>query len=152
MGLSEVIGNPAVKDSIVADCTKLIDQQVATKQGFAGIALKATYGVVKGLGANYIPGAISRLLPEAFVALDPMWKEGTVTGDPANYLIQNSARTADMILSVTDSRAAKTSNGAVRSAYQKLRKSVKGDVEAAVPGLANILATHVAASQANVSL
>jgi hypothetical protein len=76
----------------------------------------------------------------------------TVAGDPANYLIQNSARTADMILSVTDSRAAKTSNGAVRSAYQKLRKSVKGDVEAAVPGLANILATHVAASQSNVSL
>jgi hypothetical protein len=151
MGLSEAIKEPAIKDSIVADCTQLIDQQVAAKQGLSGMALKATYGVVKGIGANYVPGAIGRLLPDACTALEPMWNEGVAAGDPAHYLSENSAQAAEMILSITDARAAKTSNGVVRSAYQKLRKSVKGDIETAVPGLATILATHVPTGHANVS-
>lgn len=142
MGLSEKIQNDAVRASIADDCAKLIDQQVAAKGGLAGIAMKTAYGVIKGIGASYISGAISRLLPDTCKAIDPIWQEGTEAGDPVKYLSENSDRTADSILSVTDARIETTNNGVVSATYKKLRKSVKNDVEAAVPGLAQIINSH----------
>ena len=145
MGLSETIQDQAVRANIAQDCSQLMDEQVATKSGISGLAIKATYGVVKGVGAGYIPGAIERLLPEAFVALDPMWTEGVQSGDPVEHLIQNRSRTADMILSVTDAKIEKSSNKIVRSSYNKLRKSVKSDVEESVPGFAKIIGNYASA-------
>ncbi|MEO1521144.1 MAG: hypothetical protein AAFU78_10245 [Cyanobacteria bacterium J06633_2] len=142
MGLHETIQNKEVRTSIANDCASLIDEQVAAKSGMGGLALKATYGVVKGVGKEYIPGAIGRLLPDAFAALDPIWVEGVQSGDPVNYLSQHRTRTADMLLSVTDTRIEKSNNKIVRSAYNKLRNSVKTDVEASVPGLAKIIHSY----------
>ena len=142
MGLSEKIQDEAVRANIVADCTKLIDQQVAAKGGLSGMAMKAAYGVIKGIGADYIPGAINRMLPDTCAAIDPIWQEGTASGDPVKFLSENKDRAADSILSVTDSRIATTDNGVVSATYKKLRKSVKNDVVAAVPELATILNSH----------
>jgi hypothetical protein len=141
MALIEILNDPSLKNSFVESCTVLVDQQVAAKSGMSGLAVKTTYKVVKGVGPTYIPGAIGRLLPQLFKALDPLWIEGLESGDPVAYLTQNSARTAETILSVTDARI-QNSGGVVRSSYTKLRKSVKGDVEAAVPEIAKILGNH----------
>ena len=142
MKLSDMISDPSVKSSLVEDCTQLIDVQVANKGGISGMALKTAYKVVKGVGPTYVKGAIGRILPEAFVALDPMWNEGLEAGDPVDYLTQNRSRTADIILSVTDARVHKAS-GVVAGTYKKLRKSVKSDIEDAVPGLATIIGSHL---------
>lgn len=142
MGLSDQIKDPQVQASIAADCAKLIDEQVAAKGGISGLALKATYGVVKGLGANYVVGAIERLLPDVLVALDPIWNEGVAAGNPVEHLATRPTETADRVLSVTDARIQKTNNGVVRGAYNKLRQSVKQDVEAAVPDLAKIIGQY----------
>ncbi len=143
MGLSNQIKDQGAEASLTADCAKLIDEQVATKGGLGGMAIKATYGIVKGLGANYVSGAIGRLLPDVLSALDPIWGEGIQAGDPVTYLTQHRDRTADVVLSVTDARIEKANNGVVRGAYNKLRKSVKGDVVEAVPDLAKIIGQHV---------
>ena len=142
MELTNQIKDKAVRDGISADCTQLINQQVSAKGGLSGLALKATYGVVKGIGADYVPGAINRLLPETCAALDPIWAEGIAKGDPVAHLSQNQDRTADIILSTTDARIASNGNTIIKGAYNKLRKSVKGDVAAAVPGLAQIIGKH----------
>lgn len=143
MGLSEKIRDRTIQKNLVTDCAKLMDEQVAAKSGISGLALKAAYGVVKGVEPSYITGALHRLLPDALNALDPMWTEGIEAGDPVQHLIQNRSRTADMLLSITDAKIEKTNNGVVRASYNKLRKSVKSDVEEAVPGLAKILDTHI---------
>jgi hypothetical protein len=142
MGLSDKVSDLETQWKVVGDCAKLMDEQVAAKSGLTGLALKAAYGVVKGVGPTYIPGAIHRLLPEVLVALDPMWDEGVQAGDPVAYLTQNRSRTADALLSTTDAKIERAQNGVVRASYNKLRKSVKSDVEEAVPGLARILANH----------
>lgn len=144
MGLSENIQDQNVRANIAADCAKLIDKQVAAKGGLGGMALKTAYGVIKGVGAGYIPGAIERLLPDTCKAIEPIWQEGTATGDPVQFLSDHSERTADSILSVTDARIQTTNNGVVSATYKKLRKSVKNDVEAAVPDLAQIISSHAA--------
>lgn len=143
--LSDTLQDEAVAASMAADCTTLMDQQVAAKGGISGMALKATYGVVKGVGADYIPAAIQRLLPDAIAALEPLWQEGLQTGDPVAHLTQNCDRTADTILSVTDARIERARNGLICSSYGKLRKSVKTDIVAAVPGLAQIIGKHATA-------
>jgi hypothetical protein len=143
MGLSEKLQDEQVTASIAADCTKLMDTQVAEKGGISGLALKATYGVVKGVGADYIPGAIQRLLPETISALEPIWDEGIQAGNPEAHLTQNSDRTAEIILGVTDAKIKRAKNGLICASYNKLRKSVKSDIVAAVPGLAQIISKHV---------
>lgn len=142
MGLSDILNDQAVKTQVVDDCALLIDRQVAAKNGFGGMALKAAYGVVKGIDATYVSGAIRRILPDLVSALEPMWAEGLGAGDPVAHLSQNQAQTAEVILGITDQRIARTDKGLVRSSYTKLRQSVKGDVEEAVPGLAKILGTY----------
>lgn len=144
MGLPDLLQDDTTRASLITACTDLIDTQVAAKGGLGGMALKTAYGVAKGLGAGYIPGAIERLLPDMLTALDPLWGEGSATGDPAAYLKEHRARATDSLLSVTDARIVHSSNGLVKTTYQRLRQSVKGDVEAAVPDLADILADILA--------
>ncbi|MEL7333727.1 MAG: hypothetical protein AAFN12_15880, partial [Cyanobacteria bacterium J06560_2] len=139
MTLTSKIQDVAVKEAIAADCAQLIDRQVSAKSGLSGMALKAAYGVVKGIGANYVPGAIKRLLPETCAAIEPMWAEGVAKGDPVVYMGDNRDRAADLILGATDARIERTGNSLISGTYKKLRKSVKSDVVAAVPEVAQIL-------------
>ncbi len=143
MELTSKIKDKSVRDRIVSDCTHLINDQVAAKGGISGMALKATYSVVKSVGGDYIPGAINRLLPEAMAALEPIWNEGEATGNPVSYLSEHSDRTADILLSTTDARIARNGGGIISTSYHKLRKSVKQDVVIAVPKLAQIIGKHV---------
>jgi hypothetical protein len=142
MGLIDKFSDHTVQANLIADCAKLVDEQVAAKSGLSGLALKAAYNVVKGVEPSYITGAIQRVLPEAILALEPMWDEGLKMGSPVQHLIQNRSRTADTLLSITDARIEKAQNGVVRASYGKLRKSVKSDVEEAVPSFAKLLANY----------
>ncbi|MEL6552284.1 MAG: hypothetical protein AAFQ63_02290 [Cyanobacteria bacterium J06621_11] len=142
MGLTDRIQDPAVKKAIAADCAELIDRQVSAKGGLSGMAMKAAYKVVKGIGTNYVQGAVGRLLPETCAAIAPMWEEGMAAGDPVAHLSGNSDRAADMILGATDARIARNGNNLIAGTYKKLRNSVKPDVKSAVPEVAQILQRH----------
>jgi hypothetical protein len=147
MALSDILHDSTTQAKVVADCAQLMDRQVASKSGLGGMAIKATYGMVNGVGGGYIPGAIERVLPEVLAALEPMWAEGVKTGNPVAYLSQKPNEAADAILGVTDRRIAGASNGLVKSSYGKLRQSVKSDVEIAVPGLAEVFAAYSVVAQ-----
>ena len=141
MKLSELSQTPETKARLIADILKLVDEQVATKKGVSGLALKGAYRVVKGLGSDYLPGVVGRLLPEILSALEPFWAEGEAAGDPVAYVNQHRDRAADTLLAITDRKATGTNN-VVRSVYQKLRTSIQPDVAAAMPSLAQILAQY----------
>jgi hypothetical protein len=145
MSLNDYLSDAAVQENVIADCRQLMDDQVAGKKGLGGMAIKAAYKVIKGLGPDYLKKAIAGLLPSVCTALDPIWEEGVQSGDPVAHLSQNTSQTADAVLSVTDERIAQSSNKPVKGAYNKLRKSVKSDVEEAIPGLAKIIGTYAKA-------
>ncbi len=146
MELTDKINSKSARTSLAVDCSQLIDEHVSAKTGISGMALKTAYKVIKGLGSDYIPAAISRLLPETLNALNPIWIEGIQYGDPVAYLAQHSDRTADIILSTTDARIVNNGGGLVGTSYKQLRKSIKRDVVEAVPGLAKIIEKHASAS------
>lgn len=139
MSLSNLLGDANKKDTLVADLTKLIDTQVASMGGVSGLALKAGYSAIKGISPVYITKVLEHLLPEALVALDPLWSEGVQSGDEVDYFSKNKSRVADSLLGITDARIKKSNNKTVTAIYGKLRNSVNKHVEDAVPGLAKVI-------------
>jgi hypothetical protein len=142
MGLSNTLQHQETQ--IAEDCAQLIDEQVAAKKGVSGLAIKTAYRALKGLGHSYISRAIQGLLPQALEAVDPLWVEGVQAGNPVDYLSQNREQTADVLLGVTDAKISNAQNKIVIAAYKQVRKSVRGDVAEAVPGLAQIISQYVA--------
>ncbi|QYX33325.1 DUF6918 family protein [Sphaerospermopsis torques-reginae] len=139
MALIDGLADDNKRQTLVADLTNLLDTQVSSIGGVSGMAIKAGYAAIKGISPKYCAGAIERLLPESFAALEPIWEEGLNTGDAVGYLSQNRSRTADLLLSITDIRIQKSSNSTIKGVYNKLRSSVKKHVEEAVPGLAQVI-------------
>lgn len=145
MGLSDILLNENNRESIVDDCVKLIDKQVAAAPGLGGLALKAAYSTVNGIRADYCAQVVDQLLPEISIALDPMWAEGVNNGNPVEYLAQRKGEVADELLQISDKRVENSTRAMVKGAYAKLRPSAKNYVEKGVPDLAEIINKHSAA-------
>ena len=142
MGLSDILLNENNRESIVDDCVKLIDKQVAAAPGLGGLALKAAYSTVNGIRADYCAQVVDQLLPEISIALDPMWTEGVNNGNPVEYLAQRKSQVADELLQISDKRVENSTRAMVKGAYAKLRPSAKNYVEKGVPDLAEIINKH----------
>ena len=75
--------------------------------------------------------------------MEPIVGEARAKGTPvASYIDANATRVADALLAITDRKAERSTNGAVKGAYSKLRGMAKSNVESAIPGLAKIVAAH----------
>src|ERR1700733_9904997 len=106
--LTEVLTSDSKKASVVEDCCSLIDSEVADKGGLSGLAIKAGYGVVKGIKPGFIKQAVSDLLPEFATALQPIYDEAKSKSKPvAEYMKDNSSRVADALLAITDAKVAR---------------------------------------------
>ncbi|CEJ42829.1 DUF6918 family protein [Umezakia ovalisporum] len=142
MGLSDQLLNPNKKAMVIDDCCKMIDQQLASKSGISGMALKTAFTALKGVKPGYIPYIVEQLLPQFLTALDPLWHEGAQKGNPADYLIASRSETAEAMLGITDARIKHTKSQIIKGTYEKFRSSAKKHVEEAVPDLANIVDKH----------
>jgi len=141
--LTEVLTAESKKAAVVDDCLELIDAEVADKGGLSGLAIKAGYGVVKGIKPGFIKQAVGDLLPEFAKALEPIYEEAKSKSKPvADYMKDNSSRVADALLAITDAKAQRSKSGAVKGTYEKLRGSAKKNVEAAVPRLGKMIEKH----------
>ncbi len=139
MGLSDQLLSPNKKAMVVDDCCNMIDQQLASKSGMSGIAIKTAFTALKGVKPGYIPYVVEQLLPQFLTALDPLWSEGLEKGDPAAHLVASRSDTADAMLGVTDARIKNTTRQIIKGTYEKFRGSAKKHVEEAVPDLAKIV-------------
>ena len=142
MSLSDAINEPSKKATIVADCCKLVDEEVSAKGGLSGLAVKAGYHAVKGISPGFITEVVEKLLPEFASKIDAIWDEGKKSGNAASHFVTSKSRVADVLLSVTDAKAKNAKAAVVRGTYEKLRGSAKKNVEEAVPRLARLLEKH----------
>lgn len=139
MGLVESLADESKKGAVVADVVKLVDEEVSSKGGFSGIALKAGYAAVKGVKPGFVQSVVKKLLPEFAAKLDPFWTDGLKDGKPVAYMEREKSRVADALLSVTDAKIEGAQSDTVKSLYKKLRGSAKKNVEEAVPRLARVV-------------
>lgn len=132
------------RESVVDDCVALVDSEVASKSGLSGAAVKGAYALVKKIKPSIITEAVERLLDPFVAKLDPYYVEFT-RGDETdlvNYMQQRSDGIASSLLEVTDARIDGAQNRTIQKAYHKLRPSGEKHVQAAVPGIARVIAKH----------
>jgi hypothetical protein len=121
-----------------------LDHEVSDKGGISGLAIKAAYGVVKGVRPGFVREAVDMMLDDFLGALDPIYQEAVASNvRPGAHLLKNPSRVADALLGITDRRAERAERAVVKGAYEKLRPSAKKHVEASVPRLAQLLDKHV---------
>lgn len=143
--LSETIVDASKKKAVIDDCEHLLDEEVASKGGISGLAVKAGFKVVKGVKPGFVRHVITELLPEFAVALDPFHADALAKGKSVSgHFSENAGKVADALLAVTDSKARNAKSGAVKGTYEKLRGSAKSNVEAAVPRLGKLVEKHTA--------
>ena len=141
--LTELLSAPAGRPAVVADVCDLIDRQVRATSGVSGLAIRSAYRVVTGIRPGMVASAVDGMLVPFSDALDPFYQEHLATGEPLQQVLADQRTSmANALLAVTDDRAERSRNRTVKRAYQRVRGAARGHVEAAAPGIAELIATH----------
>jgi hypothetical protein len=146
--LAEKMTQPPTRERVIADCCTLIDEEVKSKGGFSGMAIKTGYGLVKAVSPKFVNDVVDAMLDEWVEKLGPFytqWEQAGKKGAFADYLAGRSGEAADKLLEVTDRRAGNTKHGSVKKMYEKLRPSAKEHVAQALPRLGRLVEKYGAA-------
>lgn len=142
--LKSLLLAPGKRQAVVDDCARVIEEEVDAKSGLSGMAIKMTFKVVKALKPGMVRELCDVLLPEFVENLEADYARHKAEGSASieAYCAKNASGVADALLRTTDRRAVKSTNGALKGAYEKLRPEGKKHVEAALPRVARMLARH----------
>jgi len=145
--LKEILLVPGNRPKVVADCVTLVQEEVDSKGGLSGLAIKAAYAVVKAVKPGFVAEAVDHMLDDFVDKLEPFWADAQAKNEPVGALMNARAgQVADALLSISDARAARAKNQGVKKAYEKLRPTGKKNVEAAVPRIGRMIAKYTSAA------
>ena len=148
--LNEILLVPGNRPKVVADCGKLIEEEVDSKGGLTGLAVKAAFAVVKAVKPGFVNEAVDHMLDDFVNRLEPFWADAQAKNEPIGPLLNARAgQVADALLTISDGRAAKSTNGTLKKAYEKLRPTGKKHVEQAVPRIGRLIQKYGAAAAAS---
>ena len=142
--LSEVLLAPENRAQVIADCNQMIADEVSSKKGLTGLAVKAGFKAVRAFRPNIIESVIDALLEDFVTNLEPVfeaYKESN-GNDLAAYCSKRSGDIADALLAITDGRAQRSKLKTLVKAYEKLRPQGRKHVQEAVPRIASLLTSH----------
>jgi len=140
--LSEGLLGSDVRPTVIKDCARLIDTEVANKRGISGVAIKGGYMVFKKVKPTAVEDAMDSLLDEFVAKLQPIhrdFQENHSTQPLAGYLSQRGDMIANTLLENTDVRAEHSPNKVVRGAYFKLRPTAERQLKEALPAVAGLV-------------
>lgn len=146
---ARLLSDASKRPAIVADCVKLIDDEVASKGGLSGFAIKAAYKVVGAVKPGIIRESMDALLDDFVKRLEPFYeahrKGGATPSAFTSTLESRRGEVADALLGITDERARRAKNATLKGAYEKLRPQARKHVEEAVPRVGRTLSPHLGA-------
>jgi hypothetical protein len=133
--LQEILLAPDTQPQVIADCRTLIEQELASKSGISGAALKLAYKTVTTFAPGHLNHMLNTMLPKMVDKLEPFWADFTTSGGSefGDYLAKRGDEVSQALLSVTDARAAASRRSAMIKAYKTVRGSAAKHVEAALP-------------------
>jgi hypothetical protein len=151
--LKDIMLIPGNRPKVVADCTALVQEEVDSKGGLSGLAIKAAYAVVKAVKPGFISEALDHMLDDFVARLEPFWTDAQAKNEPIGAVMNARAgQVADALLAISDERAARAKNQTLKKSYEKLRPSAKKNVEAAVPRIGKLVAKYTATPAAPPSV
>jgi hypothetical protein len=138
--LKAMLGVAPHRDQVIRDACEVLDLEVKDKGGLGGAAIKAAYGVVKGISPNFVREVVDNLLDDFLDALDPIHQEAKSKAVPVGrHLEANAGQLAESLLAITDGRAQRAQRAVIKKTYERLRPTAKKHVEAAAPRLGAML-------------
>jgi len=145
VNVQAVLEDQQKRRALVGDLASVVEDEVSSKKGLGGLAIKAAFGLMTGARPGFLKDAIDHLLDGSFAGLGPILEQGQRQGHSVGAALRaDPAKAATALLKVVDDRAGRSSNQALRKAYEKLRGTAQKQVEEAVPRLADTLDRHFA--------
>jgi hypothetical protein len=137
---------PGNRPKVIADCVRLIEEEVDSKGGLSGLAIKGAFMVVKAVKPGFISESVDHMLDDFVSRLEPFHAEAQQKSEPVGpFLNSRAGAVADALLAISDERAQRAKNQTVKKAYEKLRPTGKKNVEAAVPRIGRLIAKYASA-------
>ncbi len=139
--LHDILLAPDTEPAVVADCLKLIEQEVAGKSGVSGTAVKLAYKTSSSFAPGYLQSKVEDMVPDMVDRLEPFWADFTASGAAGfgDYLAKRGDEVSEALLSVTDAYAATGTRPVILKAYRTVRPSGVKNVEAALPRLGALI-------------
>jgi hypothetical protein len=145
--LKELVEDPKVRQSVLEDSMRVLDEEVSKRSGIGGLAIKGAYKLFKNIQqGKALQKAMQVLMPEFIDKLDPYYSRYQKEGKGNNwiaFLRPHYESIADDLLSVTDGKTSQSDNAAVRKAYAKLRPKARKEVVASLPALARMMEKYI---------
>jgi hypothetical protein len=144
--LQEILLAPGTQLQVVADCYRLIEQEVSDMSGISGTAVKLAYKTVNTFMPGHVRYMVESLLPEMVGKLEPYWSDFSTSGGAefGDYLAKRSDEVSDALLSVTDARAEASGRPTVIRAYGTVRGGAVKHVAAALPHVGDLVLKYAA--------
>lgn len=141
--LQELLLAPDVQPRVVADCQKLVEQELSSK-GIAATPLKVAYKAVTAFAPGYYQQTIEAMLPHIVEALEPFWADFSASGSAefGDYLAKRPTEVSEALLTVTDNMAAASERATVVKAYKAVRNGAGKNIEAALPNLGAMVQSY----------
>ncbi len=135
--LQQILLTPENQPHVIDDCVQLIDQEMATKGGVSGTAVKLAYKTANTFASGYVRGMVETLAPEMIVKLQPFWDDFSASGagDFGDYLVKHGEEASEALLSVTDAHAEISTRPTIQKAYRAVRGGASKHVTMALPAL-----------------
>jgi hypothetical protein len=142
--LQEILLAPDTQPRVVDDCLALIQQEVSATSGVSGTAVKVAYKTANTFASGYLRSKVEELVPDMAAQLDPFWAEFGASGSPdfGDYLVKRGDEVCEVLLSVTDARAAISGRPTIVKAYNAVRGNAAKHVAAALPNLGSLVQKH----------
>ena len=126
--LNDILLVPGNRPKVVADCGKLIEEEVDSKGGLTGLAVKAAFAVVKAVKPGFVTEAVDHMLDDFVKRLEPFWADAQAKNEPIGALMNaRAAQVADALLTISDERAARSTQ---RHPQEGLREAAPDRQEA----------------------
>ena len=144
--LQQLLLAPDIRPQVVADCNKLVEQEVGDKSGVSGTAVKVAYKTVNTFMPGHVRHMVASLLPAMVDKLEPYWADFATSGGPGfgDYLADRGEEVSQALLAVTDARAAESGRPTIIRAYGSVRGSAGKHVEAALPRVGDLVLKYAA--------
>ncbi len=150
--LNDILLVPGTRPKVIADCGKLIEEEVDSKGGLTGLLVKGSFAVVKAVKPGFVSEAVDHMLDDFVKRLEPFWADAQAKNEPVGALMNaRAAEVSDALLAISDERAARAQNQTLKKAYEKLRPTGKKHVEAAVPRIGRLIAKYASAAATSAS-
>jgi hypothetical protein len=135
--LQEMLLAPDVQPKVLTDVLALVDNELASKSGVSGTAVKVAFKAVTAFAPGYYQETVAGLIPDMAYQLDPFWADFQASGsaDFGDYLVKRGDEVSAALLEVTDEMARESGRATVVKAYGAVRKGAGKHIEAALPNL-----------------